>query len=133
MSSRSRGATMANSTIDCERCLRVDLLFRTGTSEATNDHVRVDRHMHGVTQDALHEAGRKSEAHDDDHVDVLTPEAVVGWSSGQIEARRALVADVEQRLVGSARGVSVICVGRVVKRVAVGRYGTRRAGRVHKN
>src|SRR5258706_7520673 len=127
MSSRSKGATMANSTIDCERCLRVNLLFGIGRSEATNDHVRVDRHMHGVTQNALHEAGRKSEAHDDDHVDVLTSEAVVGWSSGQIDAWRALVADVEQWLGGASRRVSVIRVGRVVKRIAVGRGGTCRA------
>src|SRR5712664_3371489 len=99
MSSRSRGATMANSTIDCDRWLRVNWFFGIGTSEAANDHVRIDRQVYSVPQNARHEARRKSEAHDDDHVDVLTPEAVVSRSSSKIDAWHAVVADVEQRLV----------------------------------
>src|SRR5260370_11157311 len=98
MRSSSSGATMANSTIDCERWARTCALTFTATSEAADEHVSVDREMDRVAQDTLHEPRRESKAHDQDHVDVLALEAVVSRGSSQVYAGRAVVADIELRV-----------------------------------
>src|SRR5260370_9444135 len=118
MRSSSSGATMANSTIDCERWARTCAFTFTATSEAADEHVSVDREMDRVAQDTLHEPGRESKAHDHDHVDVLALEAVVSRGGSQVQAGRAVVADVQQRLVDGSACVGAVGIRRVVFRVA---------------
>src|SRR5438132_13847861 len=104
---------MANSTSDWERWLRTRCLAICVTSEAADDHVGVDREMDRVAQHPLHEASRESEAHHKDHVDVLALEAVVGRSGSQVQAGRAVVADVEQWLLDGSGRVGAVGVWRV--------------------
>src|SRR5260370_12830961 len=127
MRSSSSGATMANSTIDCERWARTCAFTFTATSEDADQHVSVDREMDRVAQDTLHEPGRESKAHNHDHVDVLALEAVVSRSGSQVQAGRAVVADVQQWLVDAAGCVGGVGIRRVVLEVSVRGGGAGRA------
>src|SRR5437667_7733877 len=116
----SSGATIANSTNDWLRCDRHPAATMV-TLEASNDHVGVHRDMHRVAQYAGHEPGCKSVRHHDDDVHVGTLVAVVGWGGREIKARRVRIADVEQRLIRSSRGVGVIRVWRIELTVGIAR------------
>src|SRR6266850_8452254 len=124
--SSSSGATIANSTMDCERCPPPP--FWTSTiSVAADCHVRVRHHVDRGTQDTFHELCRQAEVHDQDHVYIRAPVAVVVWGGGQIQAGGVRITDVEKRLVHARCRIGRVGVWRVVNAVAVGDVGTGRA------
>src|SRR5579864_5204935 len=93
-SSTSRtGATMANSTIDCERW--PTRLSRSHISVTTDRHVRVGHDADRVAERTLQHARDESEAHDQDHVHVGALVAVVERSACEVQPRCVRVADVE--------------------------------------
>src|SRR5579864_4939118 len=98
MRKSSTGAMIANSTIVCELCASAKKGRRMSVTPADH-HVRVGDDVDRVTQEAGHEPARESEAHDQDHIYVVTRVGVVARSSRQVETLRVRVADVEKRLV----------------------------------
>src|SRR5256885_10729278 len=117
--SSSSGATMENSTIACERWL--PRAGRASTiSVAADCHVRVGDHVDRAAEDAFHKPGREPEVHDQDHVYVRGPVAVVGGGRCDVQPWGVRVADIEERLIDARCGIRRAGIWRVVAAVAVG-------------
>src|SRR5439155_25217367 len=122
--SRSRtGATIANSTIDCDRWLAIRSASTLPTSVAADRHVSVGTDVDRVAEQAGQKSRDKAQAQHKDDVDVRALVAVVVGSGGQVQTRRVGVADIEQRLVQVGR-INRIYIRRVILAVSVSHRGT---------
>src|SRR4051794_38435878 len=98
------GAINENSTMPWERCgFSRQCAKSSGISVAAHRHVGVGDDVYRVPEHARQKAGGKPEAHDQDHVHVGSPHAVVrGWRR-EVEAWSGRVADVEAGRVDVCR------------------------------
>src|SRR5467141_1498006 len=112
------GATIANSTTDCERC-RPPFVRTSTISVAADCHVRVRNHVDRVAQHALHESRRETEVDDEDDVYIRAPIADVAGSGGQLQPGGVPVTDVEERLVDAGGRIRRVGIWRVVGAVSV--------------
>src|SRR5207302_10630342 len=112
--SRSRtGATIANSTIDCDRWLAIRSASTLPTSVAADRHVGVGHDVDRVAEQAGQKSRDKAQAQRTDGVDVGALVAGVVGRGGWAATRRVGVPGLGRRLVRGG-GIPRTCVGRGV-------------------
>src|SRR5579864_7579582 len=96
-SNKRTGATIANSTIDCERWPRGPVI-----SVTTHGHVRVGHDVDRAAKQPVQKSRSKAEAHQQNDVHVGRVVASRRWRVQIIDTRQVAVADEQQRLARCA-------------------------------